>query len=74
MAAERDRERGERDGGAEEPDAESLALGEVLRRERRVDSRADPARDDDGVPLGDGERDHWTITSPSMSCRCRVQT
>ena len=68
-----DDERGERDGRAEEAEPGAGALVEVAGHERAVDAGADGAGEDDDVApeLGEG---HVTITSPSMSWRCSVQT
>ena len=66
-----DDERREEDGRREEADPRARALAEVCRREGAVDTGADRARDDDDVAA---EARHRTITSPSMSLLCRVQT
>ncbi len=63
----------EQNGRAREADARTGAFGEVFRQERRVDPGADGAHEDDDVAPELGEP-HLTITSPSMSRLCSVQT
>ena len=64
---------GERDGRGDEAEAGAGAFVEVARHERTVDAGADRAGEDDDVALELGEG-HLTITSPSMSWLCSVQT
>ena len=65
---------GEQERGGAEADRGRGALCEVVGDERGVDPRADRARKDHEVALQRGQGDHLTITSPSMSRRCSVQT
>ena len=64
---------GERDGRDGEAEPGAGAFGEVLRHERAVDAGADRAGEDDDVACELGAR-HLTITVPSMSWLCSVQT
>jgi hypothetical protein len=63
----------ERDGRGNEPEAGTRAFVEVPGYERAVDAGADGAGEDDDVSSQAGEA-HLTITSPSMSLLCSVQT
>ena len=72
-AREPDGERDQQDGRARKADAGTGAFCEVFRHERTVDPGADGAGEDDDVPPELGEP-HLTITSPSMSRLCSVQT
>ena len=73
MAREPDDESDEQDGGEHEADARARPLVEVVGHERTVDPGADGTHEDDDVPPELGEP-HLTITSPSMSRLCSVQT
>ena len=68
-----DDESREHDCRGREPEPRPGAFGEVFGRECGVDAGADRAGKDDNVAFELGEV-HLTITSPSMSCSCRVQT
>src|SRR5688500_17135947 len=66
-----DGEHGEQDARGDEADSGSGAFCEVRRSEGAMDAGADGAGEDDDVAP---EAAHWTITSPSMSFSCSVQT
>jgi hypothetical protein len=68
-----DGDRREGDGRASEADTGPGAFVEVAGGERAVDAGADRAGEDDEVAPEFGES-HLTITSPSMSWLCSVQT
>jgi hypothetical protein len=68
-----DRESDKQDGGRDEAEPGPCAFGEVVWCERAVDAGADRTGEDEDVPPELAGR-HRTITVPSMSCECSVQT
>jgi hypothetical protein len=68
-----DREHAEQDGRRHEADPGAGRLPEMVRRERRVDARADRTGHDHGVGAELGGA-HVTITVPCMSWLCRVHS